>query len=454
VADPIVSHPRPEPGLFAAGHRTLTVGIVLTVTLIAFESLAVSTVMPVVSRDLDGLSLYGWAFSAFFLTSLIGIVVAGREADRRGLEVSYVAGLSLFAVGLLVAGLAPAMAVVVAGRAIQGFGAGVIPATAVVTIGRGYPEAVRPRMFAVLSSAWIVPGLIGPGVSALVATHASWRLVFLGLLPLVAVAFVLTLPSLRRLPPPTPGPGSHRLRDALLVTCGAGLFLAGLGADRAPVVVVFATIGLAVAVPGLLALVPAGTFRARRGVPAAVLVRGLETFAYFGAAAYIPLALTSLRGTSTGFAGAALTGGALAWTGGSWIQQHRVHTTGVRPLVGAGLACVLVGVLTQIGMVTTDVPIAVAVAGWAVAGFGMGLSMAPQIVLVLREAPPGQEGRLSASLMLADVLGVAVGTGVGGALVAATEAPGGWSLRTWVALAFAVPAGVAALGIAVSRRLT
>src|SRR5262245_23373497 len=115
--------------IFAPGQRAMTVGLVLSVTLIAFEGLAIATVMPDVSRDLNGLSLYGWAFSAFFLTSLIGVVFAGREADRQGLAFPYLGGLLLFSLGLLVAGLAPTMAVVVLGRAIQGFGAGVIPAT-------------------------------------------------------------------------------------------------------------------------------------------------------------------------------------------------------------------------------------------------------------------------------------------------------------------------------------
>jgi MFS family permease len=432
----------------------MTIGIVLSVTLIAFEGLAISTVMPVVSRDLDGLGLYGWAFSAFFLTSLIGIVVAGREADQRGLVAPYLGGLALFSCGLLVAGLAPAMAVVVVGRAIQGFGAGVIPATAIVAIGRAYPDALRPRMLAVLSSAWIVPSLIGPGVSALVATHATWRLVFLGLIPLVAVACILTAPSLRRLPPPEPGSGSHRVRDALLVTAGAGVFLSGLGVDRALVLVVLAAAGLALAIPGLVALVPAGTFRARPGVPAVVLIRGLETFAFFGAAAYIPLALTEVRDMSTGFAGIALSASALAWTTGSWIQQHRVRVVGERVLIGSGLGLVLLGILIEAATLLERVPSGFAIVAWAIAGLGMGISMAPQVVLVLREAPAGQEGRLSASLMLADVLGVAVGTGIGGALVAATEPAGGWSLRTGLALAFAVPALAALAGVAVSRRLT
>ena len=74
-----------DDGLWSPAHRQLTLGLVLTITLVAFESLAVAIVMPEVESDLGGLALYGWVFSGFFLASLLGIVVAGQLADRRGL---------------------------------------------------------------------------------------------------------------------------------------------------------------------------------------------------------------------------------------------------------------------------------------------------------------------------------------------------------------------------------
>src|ERR1700732_4448717 len=111
-------------GLMAPQRRALTVGLVLTVTFVASEALAVVTIMPVVARDLGGLRLYGWVFSGFMLGSVIGIVAAGREADRRGPAVPFVAGVVLFGTGLALAGLAPSMDVLVAGRVLEGGGAG------------------------------------------------------------------------------------------------------------------------------------------------------------------------------------------------------------------------------------------------------------------------------------------------------------------------------------------
>ena len=157
--------PRRDPAgsLWRADRRALTIGLVLTITLVGFESLAISTVMPIVARELGGLELYGWVFSAFFLGSLIGIVVVGGAIDRGGLAVPYATGLGLFAIGLLAGGLAPSMPVLVGARFVQGLGAGAIQPIAYVAIGRTLPESLRPRMFATLSTAWILPGVVGPG---------------------------------------------------------------------------------------------------------------------------------------------------------------------------------------------------------------------------------------------------------------------------------------------------
>src|SRR5262252_6114214 len=119
-------------GLWAADRRPLTIGLAATVTFVAAEALAVITVMPLVARDLHGLGLYGFVFSAFLLGTMVGIVAAGRAADRYGPAIPYVCGIVIFGVGLTVAGLAPSMLVLIAGRTLQGLGAGAVPAVAYV----------------------------------------------------------------------------------------------------------------------------------------------------------------------------------------------------------------------------------------------------------------------------------------------------------------------------------
>jgi MFS family permease len=451
-------------GLWSAQRRALTVGLVLTITFIASEALAVVTILPVVARDLGGLRLYGWVFSAFMLGNVVGIVAAGRQADRHGPARPFLAGLLLFCAGLAIAGLAPTMPVLVAGRALQGIGAGAVPAVAYVAIGRSLPEQLQARMMAVLSTAWVLPGLVGPAVSAAVASLVGWRWVFLGLLPVVAVTGSVALPSLIRLGRQSrPDGGSaagagteHRLIDGLATAAGAGLILAGLTLAAGSGLVLAGAGLLAAGVvaigPALRRLLPAGTFTARPGLPAVILCRGLLTFTFFGADAYVTLTITTVRHHSPALAGVAVTGATLAWTAGAWLQSRLNGKWEPRRLVGWGLAIIVIGLAAMALVLLPAIPVDLGLLAWTAAGFGIGLAYAPISLLMLREAPAGREGWASASLSLADVLGTAVGIGAGGAAVAAATARG-WPLAAGVGIAFAIAGAGAVALAAASRRL-
>ena len=439
-------------GVWAPERRALTTGLVFTITLVAFESLAVATILPDIKDDLGGLGLYGWVFSAFFLGSIIGVVVAGQTTDHRGPATAYLMGLSLFTLGLVVGGLAPSMLVLVLARAVQGFGAGAVPATAYATIGRAYPEEIRPRVFAIMSTAWVVPGLLGPGLSSTISNAIGWRWVFLGLVPLSVVAGVVAHRALRPLAIVDGERAESRLGGAVRVAAGAGLVLAGLTSDSVFVAVPLVIAGVVVGIPAFLSLVPTGTLRAKRGLPAAVLVRGVLTFAFFGADAYIPLAVTDARGASTLLAGAALTGTAISWTAGAWLQERMVLRVGPRRFVALGHAVLLVGIALAASVLIDAVPLWVIVVAWTVAGFGIGMSYAVISLTVLRLAPAGKEGTSSAAVQLTDMLGVALGTGFGGAAVALGDARG-WDPATGIGIAWAMAATMAVVGIAVARRL-
>src|ERR1700712_1911126 len=111
-------------GLFARPVRAATVGIVGLISLIAFEAVAVATALPTAVRALDGLAWFGWSFTALLVTSVVGMVVAGELSDRVGGRPPLLIGVGAFLAGLLVAGLAPDIAVFLLGRALQGVGIG------------------------------------------------------------------------------------------------------------------------------------------------------------------------------------------------------------------------------------------------------------------------------------------------------------------------------------------
>ena len=394
-------------------------GLVLAVTLVAFEALAIATILPVVSRHLGDLRLYGWVFSAFMLTSLIGIVVAGTLADRVPLGRPMVAGLALFAAGLVVGGTAPNMAILVTGRAVQGLGAGFVPAIAYVAISRGYPEQSQPRMFAILSTAWVVPGLIGPAIAALVATAVGWRWVFLGLVPLVIVSGGLAAQAMKHVPPPAERRhATVPYVPVLGVVSGAGLALASISSGNLAAAMVGALVGGTLLVVCLRKLTPPGTMTARRGLPAAVLSRGLLTCAFFAADVYVPYSITTVRHSATGLAALALTSGTLTWTAGAWVQARTIARIGPRRLVRSGECLVIAGVGLMVVVLLPSVPPALGILAWGIAGAGMGLAYAPLSLTTLDRATPGAEGKATSALQLCDVLGQAIGTGVAGAIVA------------------------------------
>src|SRR6266852_162383 len=234
-------------GVWSAQHRRLTLGLILITLGPAFEGLAVATILPKVVADLGGLSFYGWAFSAYMLATFVGIILAGSEADRRGPVLPFIAGVVLFVLGLILAGAASSMLMLVLSRGVQGFGAGLLASVAFVCVGWGYPEAVKPRMLAVLSSAWVVPGLVGPALAGIVADLAGWRWVFLGLVPLLPLATGLVLSSLRQLTPPLASRvvDAHRLFAAVGLAIGAGMTLTGLQIESILVAAVLVLVGLA-----------------------------------------------------------------------------------------------------------------------------------------------------------------------------------------------------------------
>jgi MFS family permease len=415
-------------GLWSPARRPLTVGLVLTITLVAAEALAVSTAMPIVAEDLGGLELYGLVFSAFLVGSLVGIVVAGSLIDRSGVVLPFLVGLGLFALGLALAGAATSMPMLIGARLIQGIGGGAVPPIAYVAIGRSLPEHLRPRMFATLSTAWILPGIFGPAIAGVVAEALNWRWIFFGLLPVLAVSGTMAYRGLSRMAagPVTARSSSTgaRIRDGIVVGLGVALLTTGLTADSTALLAALVVPGVALTGWAFLRIVPPGTVTAARGYPTAILLRGLLTFAFFSIDAYVALLLVEVRGWSAAAAGIALTAATVSWTAGSWTQARLSARVPHERFVRVGFPVVAVGI-AGLGLVLhPDVPAWLAVPIFGVAGYGMGLTYAQFALIVLRDVPHDAQGEVTAGLTLSDAVGTALGTSIAAAFVHASVSGG------------------------------
>ncbi|WP_431807725.1 MFS transporter [Microbacterium paraoxydans] len=401
------------PRILGGEYVWITIGACALVFLGAFESLAVTTVMPAVSADLDGERLYALAFAGPLATSVIGMVAAGNWADRRGPVAPLYSSIALFVVGLLIAGLAPNMEVLVVGRFAQGLGSGGLMVALYVVVARVYPQALHPAIFAGFAAAWVIPSLIGPTIAGGVTELWSWHWVFLGVVVLVLVALLMIVPALRGLA--NEGDAATPWAVARLgwsVLAAVAVLALNLVGDVPAVGPLLAVIAVVVALIAVRPLVPRGTLRAVRGLPSVILVRGLAAAAFFGAQIYLPYLLTDSYALTPTVAGLALTGGALAWSVAATVQGRMGMRLSSVTAVRIGTALVLVGiVLTAVIAAFRAEPVLLAVA-WVVAGAGMGLMSPRSSALTLALSTPETQGFNSGAMTVADSFGSALALAV------------------------------------------
>jgi len=480
VADAVPTPPPPpSPSVAAEGvlsrpYRALSIGVVSVVLLIAFEATAVGTAMPVAARELHGVSLYAFAFSGYFTTSLFGMVLAGQWADRRGPLGPLTTGIAGFAAGLLLSGTAGAMWMFILGRAVQGLGGGLVIVALYVVVGRAYPEPLRPAIMAAFAAGWVVPSIVGPLAAGAVTEHLGWRWVFLGIPVLVVFPLALALPQIRRRAagPTTaaataaedvPGDsGRRRLRLALALSLGAAL-LQYAAQDLRWLSLLPGLAGAALLVPAARGLLPHGTWRAARGLPSVVLLRGVAAGSFMAAESFVPLMLVTQRGLSPTLAGFSLAAGGGTWAIGSWVQSRPRLEPYRERLVTVGMALVAASVAAAPSVLLDAMPAWTVAVAWAFGCFGMGLVLSSTSVLLLKLSAPEEAGANSAALQISDGLSSVLLLAAGGAAFAAlgggtvtahtaADATTGAHPAAFAAV-FLPMAAVASAGVWVTRRL-
>lgn len=413
--------------VFDKEHWALTTGILLGVMLTAFEALAVVAIAPRMAAALDGMALYGWVFSGFLLASLLGTVVGGWQADVRGPGKPFIVGLIIFATGLLISGFAPNMFLLIVGRVVQGLGGGLLTTCLYAAVTVAYPDALRPRLIAFMSSAWVLPALLGPSVAGLLAELFSWRFVFWGMVPLLALTLLLAAPAFARLEHEKKAlKGSSLILNALALVLGAGFFLSSLSSSRLVLAIPLGVLGAGLSWYSLRHLTPAGTLSLKPGLASVIAARGAFYAGFVGIEAFIALALTEVHGLSALVTGLVIAAGSLGWTAASWTQERldarlaeAEKVAGRRGRMVTGTVLLAVGVGVQVLALFTPLwPLLVTVLGWGLSGFGVGLAHSTSSVLAFALAPKGEEGKVAAALQIADNFTAALSAGLAAALFA------------------------------------
>lgn len=455
----------PEEPLLARGRRAACLGAVLLVSMLAFEAMAVAAVMPAIAADLGGDAQYALAFGGMLAASVVGMVLAGWIATPRpalrpawralephlqGARAASALGMWVFGAGLLLAGTATQMGVLVAGRIVQGLGSGLLSVALYVGMGQLVPKPLHPRLFALFAAAWVLPGLVGPTLAAALATHLGWRSVFLVVAAAVPVTALMLIPALARLPQPTAAGGASTrvLGWALLAALGAFLLHAAGSFHRLDLTLATLGAGAALALVAAGRLLPPGSRVAAPGLPAVIALRGLLAAGFATAEAFVPLYLTRAQGWSLAQAGLALSIGAVAWSAGSTLQSRLQREALRQQALGAGFALVALGIGIAALPALLGWPAPVLLAGWLMAGFGIGIAFPMLSVLTLRLSPAAEQGRNASALQLCDALCSSAALAAAGWVFS----HGGASTAGGFIGVMAIAATLPALGALLSRR--
>ncbi|MGC8464576.1 MAG: MFS transporter [Acidimicrobiales bacterium] len=423
-------------------HRRLILGVVSIVSIGAIENLGVSTALPLAERALGHLGLYGWVFSSFTLAMLVGGVVLGGIADRHRPTRSLTAGLLIFSLGLGTAGLAPSMLVVVVGRSIQGFGAGGSLVISYIVVNRYFGPAVRPKLLAIFATTWIVPSFIAPPLAGYVAQQTSWRLVILGIIPFTLAAGSVAFRSLRQIESQEEQAESKERDEptiesldpvdvdrslvisgliAASVSIGLALTIAGFS-THGTIRTLLLSVGLVVTMVSVALLVHRVTVLDRRSFVGTLLLRATISCAFFGIEPLLPLLLYRGKHLPIALAGLVLTSSSISWSGGSWLQGHRLGSLSTVQKVMLGTVLEAVGlVILMVDFLSPGLSGWYSELAWFLAGGGVGITYPAVTLLALGHAPLRSEGSISSVVQIFDAMGSSLGVGILGALVAASS---------------------------------
>ncbi len=434
----------------------------LVLTTVAFEGLAITTIAAKMAQSLQGIHLYGWIFSAFLLSQLVGTLVMGQQVDKRGVFTSMLVSFSIFVLGTVVSAVSFDMHMLIAGRAFQGFGAGALITCVYTCVTLHYSDSLRTQILAAFSMAFVLPSLIGPYLAGLIASYMSWRFVFWIVLPLIGLALSLTFRSfrdlqLRQILTDSVQKSDSKTLYAILLAIGTGLLLTGLGMITDWIGIVLTLGGLFIMIPQMRKLLPKGTFTVKKGLPATLVSRGLYVACYFTTESFVILALTEVKGLSADLAGLIVAAGSLSWSAAAWLQAKldvRDQGRGRKGRVMGGIGIMIAGtVIVILALMLSDGGIILILLSQMITGFGVGLANPTTAVIALQHAAPRKEGEMSANLQFVDSFYIGVSIGVGGALIALSETLH-WGISTGVMIVLILQLLWVLLSFLASLRIT
>lgn len=449
-----------RPGLLNAELAPRFALLCLGIWLNAADTLVTITIMPSVAKEIGGYQYFGWSIAAFLLGSILAGACAGKLSIRFGLRRATALAGVVYAIGCAMGAAAPDFLVFVAGRLVQGLGAGAIVSLCYVAITAMFPESLWPRVYGAIAGVWGGATLLGPLCGGLFAEAGFWRGAF-WFFVVQAVIFVGAVLVMVPAAPKAASGGRIPGRQLALLTLGVTLIAAAGVVPGQLTAAVCAVLGMLAMAAMLLVntrtadrLLPraAGDLATATGLGLAVIF--FCEAATVGFSVYGPTFIQVLHGADPLLSGYVIGGIAAGWTAFSFV------VAGLKPkhegrAIRIGAVVIVAGAawgayeMVRGGLVGITLSM-------VVLGSGFGICWAFLAKRVIGGAPLEEQPLASAAVPTTQLIGGAVGAAAAGALANAlgfahgVTLDGGQVHGLWLFCAF-VP--LALVGLAAAWRL-
>lgn len=341
----------------------VTLAIFMTTFMTAIEGTIVSTAMPTIVSDLDGLEIMNWVVSIFLLMTAVSTPLYGKLADSIGRKPVFLFGIALFVIGSSLCGLAQNMVELILFRVIQGLGSGAVQPVAITIIADLYTLQKRAKMLGLNSGFWGVASVIAPLLGGFIVQHLSWHWVFYINVPIGIIAFLLVVFCLKE--PKHNAKSKLDLQGTIwlvILLLALMFFLQDLG--EATNFVIMAILAALVIVSVIIffrsekraedPIMPLSMLKDKEFL-ALNLITLLISGVVIGFEFYIPTWMQGINGTSASIAGFAVTPSSLMWIVGSFLIGGMLGRWGIKKtydymllvLVLADLALILIPIYTS-----------------------------------------------------------------------------------------------------------
>jgi MFS family permease len=422
------------------------------------------TILPTVVRDIGGLEYFAWNTTLYVVASVVAGGLCTRILPRLGARNLYRGALALFVAGSALCALAPSMPVLLAGRLVQGLGAGTLSALSYTMVRALFPERLWAAALSVISAAWGIATLGGPAVGGIFAQHGAWRLAFWSVAAVGPLLWLVVETSLPREIPRPPRPRHRMAWPNLALLCASVLCVSLGSAATHPAMNL---LGLAVALAGMalfvrlenagaMRLMPAGACRLATPLGATYAAMMLMIIA-INTELFVPYFLQTLHGmapVNAGYLSALMSAG---WTTGAVGLAGTTRSGAARLMVAGPLTLALAlsamfVLMPHPGLLPDTAQVALLGFCLFAQGIGIGIGWPHIQAGVFGFAPDGEKDLAAASMTLVIMMSNALGSALAGMLanlagLAGGGAAGAAAASAWLFGAYAMSPLLAVLAI-------